>query len=217
MRPPSLTACSLHAITAEPEALRTSNLQTQPRKPLHAVDACHRHLSLLADPLLPVPHHSNALPVSSCAHVVRPGALTTDSWVLSHEAGGHQNLCFRRHRRRTTFPLGGTWRDLVPDGDDSTAFSGGFCPRGTSPPLSHLGIRWRGNDKHPCWQCVHTERASVGCAQPYGVLSLCPRELVEGGMMTALAYNGIFVPHRSLEVSDPTLLFAFGIGATGGR
>lgn len=107
MHPPSLTACTSRATTAEPEALRTPNLQTQPRKPLHAVDACPRPLSLPADPLLPVPHHSNALPVSSCARVVRPGALTTDSWVLSHEAGGHQNPCFPRHWRQTTFPPDG--------------------------------------------------------------------------------------------------------------
>lgn len=48
-------------------------------------------------------------------------------------------------------------------------------------------------------------------------LSLCPRGLVGGGVMTALAYNGIFVPYRSLEVSNPTLPFAFGIRAAGGR
>lgn len=60
----------------------------------------------------------------------------------------------------------GARRDPVPDGDDSTAFSGVFVR--AEPALPYFRDWWRGNDKHPCWQCVHTERASVGRSRSPG-------------------------------------------------
>ena len=188
---------AMHALLAprRPESLRTPDLLSQPRKPLRRWTFCLRPLSLPGTTRCSeVRTTATRYRCRHASHVVRPGALTVDSWVLSHEVDGHQIL-FLHRPVSDVLPRPGL-DNPRPGRDDSTAFLGVFVRAEPALPLLVFrGSGWRGNDKHPRWQCAHTERASTGCARRHWSLSLGLAGLERGGSTTALCLlRGSFVP-----------------------
>lgn len=122
---------------ADPKALRTPNLLTQPRKPLRRWTCVSDLYPSRNDPLLRGPHHSNALPVSSCSHMVRPGALTIGSWARPTTLTGTISL-FLHCPVSDALPRPHLAKSRL-GRDDSTTFSGVFVRAEPALPYSSRG------------------------------------------------------------------------------